>query len=432
MLAVAALGHLALSAPTAPTVHADVEAVASITLIGHGNGHGIGLSQWGAYGYAVGQGWTAWQIVDHYLGGTVHGTSDPNAIVTVDLQALDGGQTAVVSASDLGGGMHSMLARFGAGGYTVWARADQVCPAAADTTLVGWTQITPAPLGSVTFATTPADPTNYSQLVSVCQPGGTAVRAYRGTVKAVTGTKGEIRTVNAVPVEQYMRAVVAKEMSPSWANAGAGRGMAALQAQVIAGRSYALSERLYSYAMTCDSFCQTYQGAATGTAPGGPFTAVEHPLSDPAVTSTVGMVLRNADGSFTHAMYAASSGGYTGYNSVLKFPPVPDDGDATPGNPYHTWTTTLSAAAIQAAYPTIGTFTGITVTARNGLGDLGGRVTAMIVSGSAASVTITGDQFRSAMGLRSNWFAQSGAPLTRADTITAGATVSAAAVRLTG
>ena len=308
-LAAAPVTAAALEAAAAPETVA-----ASITLVGHGNGHGVGLGQWGVYGYAVDAGWDAWRIVDHYYdgdgSGTLHHGSAPlDAIVTVRLQALDGTQTAVVSDADLNGmpGIHAMVARMVPGaGFSVWTTPTPACPSAADP-LVGWTQVA-AGLPTATFATAgSADPaTPAAQLVSTCRPDGT-LRAYRGRVLAATGTAGEVRTVNAVPVEQYLRAVVAKEMSPSWALAGGGRGLQALAAQAIAGRSYALSEHLYSYAMTCDSFCQTYQGAATRASLGAPFVAVEHPLSDPAVTGTAGQVLLNPDDSYVHAMYAAST-----------------------------------------------------------------------------------------------------------------------------
>jgi SpoIID/LytB domain protein len=440
VLAAALAGQLAVGAVAAaprvePRLRPAAAATASITLVGHGNGHGIGLSQWGAYGDAVDLGWDAWRIVDHYFGGTQHGVAPLDATVSVRLQGLDGAQTAVVSDADLlgvgGAGLHAIVARPVPGGYSVWGRATPACPSATDP-LADWT-----PLGTVTGAVTlsttaSADPAaSPAQLVATCRPDGT-LRAYRGVIQAVTGSGGEIRTVNVVPVEQYLRAVVAKEMSPSWANAGGGRGLQALEAQVIAGRSYALSERLYSYAMTCDSVCQTYQGAATRSSLGAPFVAVEHRLSDPAVQATAGMVLRNGDGSYVHAMYAASSGGYTALNPVLRFPAVPDDGDATAGNPYHTWTQQLSGAAIEAAYPAIGSFIGTTITGRNGLGDLGGRVTTMTVDGTARSLTVTGDQFRAAMGLKSNWFALAGAPPTRASTITSSATALARATRIRG
>src|SRR6478735_9022555 len=45
------------------------ETVASdtpFTLSGHGNGHGRGMGQWGAYGYAKDQGWAAERILGHY------------------------------------------------------------------------------------------------------------------------------------------------------------------------------------------------------------------------------------------------------------------------------------------------------------------------------------------------------------------------------
>src|SRR5215207_7229065 len=66
-----------------------VEAAASITLDGHGYGHGVGLSQYGALGYAVNSGWSSAQILDHYYGGTVASTA-PNSDMTVRLAARDG------------------------------------------------------------------------------------------------------------------------------------------------------------------------------------------------------------------------------------------------------------------------------------------------------------------------------------------------------
>ena len=42
---------------------------------GKGWGHGRGLGQWGALGYAL-KGWTSAQILDHFYGGTTTGTVD--------------------------------------------------------------------------------------------------------------------------------------------------------------------------------------------------------------------------------------------------------------------------------------------------------------------------------------------------------------------
>ena len=48
------------------------------TLTGHGWGHGIGLSQWGADGYAQ-HGWGYRRILAHYYTGTGLGTLRPGA-----------------------------------------------------------------------------------------------------------------------------------------------------------------------------------------------------------------------------------------------------------------------------------------------------------------------------------------------------------------
>ncbi len=65
---------------------------------------------------------------------------------------------------------------------------------------------------------------------------------------------------------------------------------------------------------------------------------------------------------------------------------MPDDGDAVcvPGacNPNHDWTISVPVTSVEAAYPQIGTLSSLVVTARNGLGDYGGRVEQITLSGS--------------------------------------------------
>jgi SpoIID/LytB domain protein len=401
--------------PAALPAHADTPT--SVVIDGHGWGHGVGMSQWGAYGYAVDHGWSADQILDHYYGGTVAATTDVTS-VAVRMLLHDDRQTAVVN--DLGtlvvdgvagGPWRSVVARETApSSYTVWARADQIsCPADGSDlgAAAGWTVVATDVSPSVTIRTQTdtSTATDYKALVALCEPDG-KVRSYRGYIRAVNGTVGENRTVNVVPLEQYLRSVIAKEMSPSWANAGGGRGAQALRAQAVAARSYALAENRYSYARTCDlTYCQAYFGAALRSSTTGAYVAVEHPLTDAAVVATAGQVRRvgSASGPIAYAMFSASSGGYTA-PSTLPFPAVPDLGDATAGNPNSSWTMTIPVATIEAKYPSIGAYTGLTVTARNGLGDWGGRVSSVRVSGTAGSVTVTGDQLRIALGLKSNWF----------------------------
>ena len=419
VLALVMITVVAPGAPTSPVAAAPAATDTVVTLDGHGNGHGYGLSQWGAYGYAVDHGWSAAQILDHYYGGTVAGTVPVDTTVAVRLMNLDDAQTAVVSASGglvvdglAGGPWLSVLAReVSPSVYSVWARADaQVCPsAAADPVATGWTLVSATVATRVNIRTTidSSAATNYADLAAVCEPSGT-VRSYRGLIRAVNGTAGENRTVNEVPVEQYLRSVIAKEMSPSWATAGSGRGAQALQAQAVAARSFALAESRYSYARTCDLTCQTYLGAAARSSVSGTYTRVEYPATDAAVLANAGVVRRvgSTSGPLSLTMFAASSGGWTatGVGPIMPFTAVIDEGDSTSLNPNYTWSTTLLAGAIEAKYPAIGTFTGLTVLGRNGFGDCGGRVTSIQITGSAGSVTRTGDQFRSTFGLKSNWF----------------------------
>lgn len=383
----------------------------SVTLDGHGIGHGVGLSQWGAYGYAVDLGWTSAQILDQYYGGSVAGTIPTDSVITVRLLALDNRTTTIVSPSGglvvdglRGGPWKAVSVRWTGASYLIRARSDR-----EDCTVGEAAWRTRGRLKNQVVVRTRADSlatTNYSDLAAVCQPDG-SVRSYRGTI--LVTSKGT-RTVNTVPMEHYLRSVIAKEMSAGWANAGGGRGAQALQAQAVAARSYAFAENRYApYAKTCDTpSCQVYAGAALRPALGKAFQRVEYPATDAAVAATAGVVRRmgSVDGPVAYAMFAASSGGYTqrGSGALTAFTPAFDDGDDTPGNPYHNWSVTLTGAQISAAYPAIGTFTGLTVLNRNGLGDWGGRVLTMSVQGTAGAVTVTGDAFKSRFGLKSNWF----------------------------
>ena len=405
-------------ASVSPVAAADIV----VTLDGAGNGHGFGLSQWGAYGYAVDHGWSSAQILDHYYNGTVAGTVPLDTTITVRLQNLDDAQTAVVSESGgllvdgvAGGPWKSVLAReVSPSVYSVWARGDaQVCPASSgDPVSSGWTLVAGSVPTKVDIRTQ-ADTTTagFPSLPAVCEPGG-KVRSYRGFIRAVNGTAGENRTVNVAPLEHYLRSVIAKEMSPSWASAGGGKGAQALQAQAVAARSYALAENKYSYAKTCDMICQYYLGAASRNSVGSSYVQVEYPSTDAAVLATAGVVRRvgTTAGAIAYTMFSASSGGHTadGVGALMPWKAVVDEGDDTSLNPNFRWTAVLSGSAISAAYPEIGAFQSLTVLTRNGYGEWGGRVTSIRITGSTGSVSRTGDQFKSTFGLKANWFSVRG------------------------
>jgi len=420
-----ALALAASAVAVAPTAVPEATALSSgvVTFEGAGNGHGYGLSQWGAYGYAVEKGWSAAQILDHYYNATFAGTQPLDTLVGIRLQNLDGAQTAVVSQAGAlevvglaAGPFTAVVARpTSASTYAVWARTDgEVCPdPVADPASAGWTLISAATGPSVTIRpTVNTYATNaYRRMASVCEPGGN-VRTYRGSVIATHFGGGEVRTVNKVRVEHYLRAVVAKEMSPGWAVAGGGKGAQALQAQAVAARSFAMAETRYlPYAQTCDRSCQAYYGAAMRSSLAGTFTAIEHPSTDAAVVATAGMVRRvgSATGPVAFTMFAASTGGQTvdGVGSLMPYRGVVDEGDSVSLNPYHRWSVDVAVSRIETAFPAIGNYQRVEVLERNGVGEWGGRVLSLRLTGSSSSLTMTGDQFRAKIGvltLRSNWF----------------------------
>ncbi len=319
----------------------------SLTIVGHGWGHGRGMGQYGAYGYALAGQSYQW-ILGHYYGGTTMGAVAPGATITVRLVELDGDTS--VTVKDSTGTVRTLSA--GSPAYT--------------------------PTGGVAW---------------VSWPGGTW-RPFEGQIQVLAG--GE--TLNVVALEDYVRAVVPAESPASW---GAYGGEAALEAQAVAARSYAWAYTAGGANPICDTTaCQVYQGDPDVS--GDPGYSTYTTYSDQAATSTAGQIRVWSSGAPALTEFSSSTGGYTAGGA---FPAVVDAGDATPSNPNHDWTVTIPTSTVQAAFPQVGTLESITVTARNGLGDLGGRVLQVVVSGATGSLAVTGSQFAADVGLRSDWFA---------------------------
>ncbi|MYJ47102.1 MAG: hypothetical protein F4070_05545, partial [Acidimicrobiales bacterium] len=90
-------GSLAFAVPPAGAQTAEL-APSVIVVEGRGFGHGNGLSQWGALGYAVDHRWTSDQIVEHYYSNTTR-SSASNPDVWVHLTGNDRNDLLVTSAS---------------------------------------------------------------------------------------------------------------------------------------------------------------------------------------------------------------------------------------------------------------------------------------------------------------------------------------------
>jgi peptidoglycan hydrolase-like protein with peptidoglycan-binding domain len=453
--------------------------VIAVVVDGVGNGHGRGMSQWGAYGWAVEHGWSSAQILDHYFGGTSSGSIDLNSRIRVRLTGLDGAGTVGVISHGAGVTWNgqtytSMQARRnGAGTFDVFAASSIACntaltvpdgpvvkgatgeavrqiqqfltqfgfdpggvdgqfgnlteaavirfqasrglgqdgqwrieeaTAARSMIAAGSTSATFTYIGtsaSPRFETAAGE--SATTALGLCQPNGT-VTHYRGVLDVVNDA-GTTRVVNDLRVEDYLRGVVPKEISASWAVAGSGRGAQAVAAQAVAARSYGLEQNRYSYASTCDTqSCQVYAGSATRTVATGAATLVEDFRTDQAIAATAGLVRRWPSGAIVSTEFSASNGPRTAGG---VFPPRDDaPGDSTPLNPNHRWTRILDADALGAQYG-IGTLTGASmVEAQSSVNQQfdGVWFNDIVLTGTAGSRRIAAWDFRGSHGLPSPGF----------------------------
>jgi SpoIID/LytB domain protein len=365
-----------------------------VELSGHGFGHGRGMGQYGALGYALNFGWGYQQILGHYYGNTTVGHIG-NPEVTVILRAFDRLDTIVTQergrmVTNAADGTFTALRAVMTGPNTFRVDSASSCGGP-------WTTIRSGMQGPVVIA--PQNRNDDRQdMLQACEPNGNR-RWYRGEMRAVEGLDGTSRTVNAVDMENYLKGTVPRESPASWADLGAGAGMQALKAQAVAARSYAQASDLAHYAKTCDTIaCQVYGGRAVQS--GSSFFDLEDSRSDRAVNETAGEV-RIHNGVPARTEYSSSTGGYTAGGA---FPAVPDEGDSVVYNPNHSWQRSIPVSTVQQAYPQVGTLQAVNVTRRNGLGDFGGRALEVQVVGSNGTVTTSGQGFQFALGLLSDWF----------------------------
>lgn len=405
-----------------------------VIIYGRGFGHGRGLSQYGAYGWATVHGWSWEQILDFYYGGATGNSRSnleaPNQEMTTWLSVMNNKQTGVVSDSgtmrlledpDTARRFTSMVAREKSGAqrvYQVWGSGQRKClndsdsPEAAGFTLIGEFSET------ASFATNASQDPAASALdtVGLCEPRSTTVnqvRYYRGVIRAMNNTKNENRTINIARLDDYLRGVVPRESPASWGDTAGGAGMNALRAQAVAARSYSVTENRYAgLAKTCDTQdCQVYGGAALRTSVNATPTVLESANTDRAVAETTGVVIKNSKGNVVRTEFSSSNGGRTAGG---EFPALADQGDLAADSSLMVWTRAFSAAQIVAKYPQVGILTSV-VTTNDGLGgDWGGYTIDVTITGTAGAVKVSGWAFRTTFGLPAPWFGAElvfGAPL---------------------
>lgn len=354
-----------------------VPADGKLKLTGHGYGHGHGMSQYGAQGAAK-QGLSARQILAYYYPGTALGTA--TGTIRVLLTGDTDNDVRVLPASglrirDTSNGTTYVLPT--TAGIKTWRLRSVGPKTVLDYDNGAWHTYLPggkALSGGGEF---------YRAGSVVLRIAGTT-RNYRGALRLSSQD-----TVNVLNMDDYVMGVVPREMPASWQ-------AAAVQAQAVAARTYGAWERSQHatrYYQTCDTTsCQVYGGVAA-----------EDSRSNAAVAATANQVL-NYQGKPAFTQFGSSSGGWLAAGSMPYLVAKADAYDGQSGNPMHTWTTTVTRAAISKAWPSLGTLQRVVITRRDGNGEWYGRIEQMVLDGSLANVTVTGATFRSKFGLRSHWF----------------------------
>jgi stage II sporulation protein D len=352
---------LILSLAFAPSAEASV----SWVVRGHGFGHGVGVSQYGAYGYALhGKGYRF--ILGHYYAGASLGTvSGPNVVrVLLDISAGDVGFGGATSAC----GMALDPSR----SYEAHRSGSSVMLRSSGGTRLAscGRRLRAAGHGRISI-------------------GG--LGTYRGALEVVPtdSDAGSLNVVNALALEQYVKGVIANESPPSWPQAE-------LRAQAVESRSFALTADVEGngFDLYDDTRSQVDKGLESET-----------PSTNEAANATRGQVV-TYNGKVAETFFSACSGGQTeSVQNVFFGPPVPylvsvpDPYDYY--CPLHDWTLRFSGPEISAKLSPYlaGKLSKIVITRRG----VSPRIIAAKLIGTGGTTTASGEELESALGAYSTW-----------------------------
>jgi stage II sporulation protein D len=331
---------------------------------GHGFGHGVGMSQYGAYGYARhGKGYAF--ILRHYYAGTTIGRLNGPRIVRVLLD---------VSSGDVGfSGASSACGRGLAASRSYEAHR------------IG---------RSVQLRTSGGKPlVNCGPRLRAAGPGQITIggSSYRGVLEVVPTEEDSrsLNAVNALPVDQYVKGVIPNESPPSWPQAE-------LRSQAIAARSFALTGAVggNGFDLYKDTRSQVYEGMASETA-----------STNEAAEATRGQVVMYG-GRIAETFFSACSGGHTeSVQNVFFGSPVPylvgvpDPYDGA--CPLHTWKLQFSGPEISSRLGAYldGRLKRVMVTKRG----VSPRIVEAKLVGTGGTTTVRGEQLQVALGGYSTW-----------------------------
>jgi len=351
--------------PAAVDAHR-AQPIASIFVAGHGWGHGVGLAQYGAYGYAL-HGWTYDKIVAHYYPGTELGKAD---VSRVRVLLAPHAKRVVISSQA------AFVVRDGKGKKHKLRAGVQALGTGLKLRLANAKRLKALP-GPLLFSPSATGPLSFGS------------RAYRGLLR-VKVVAGGLEVVNVVGLEQYLWGVVPSEMPQRWP-------AEALAAQAVVARSYALSHlrKGGDFDLYPDTRDQMYLGVPA-----------EAPNATDAVNETAGDVVLY-DGAVADTYFSSSSGGKTanvqdvwpGSPALPYLVSVPDPYDTL--SPYHDWgplrfTAKTLAKRLHVPGGKVSDFTANVAAS--------GRVRTITFVGPSGQRTTSGATVRAALGLRSTWF----------------------------
>jgi stage II sporulation protein D len=343
------------------------EAVAAhrptFVVTGHGWGHGVGLAQDGAYGYAK-HGLAYAKILAHYYPGTA---LTRTTVPLVRILLADGARSVSITSN---------------APFRVRDDDGKSYPLAAGTYTLG-----PSLKVRVEASSAPKALPGPIRFI----PGRLPLelgRAYRGSI-LVSAKGGGLQAVNIVGLEDYVRGVVSQEVDPEWP-------IEALKAQAVASRSFAVATKKTSgsFDLYADTRSQVYGGVDA-----------EQFSTNAAVQATEGKIL-TYKGQPAITYFSASSGGKTaaiqdgfpGSSPVPYLVSVSDPYDTL--SPFHSWGPyVFGAGGFAKRLGLRGKILDARVSRNHS-----SRVNSVTFATSGGQRTFTGGELRDTLGLRSTWF----------------------------
>lgn len=332
---------------------------------GRGFGHGVGMSAYGAYGYARhGKGYRF--ILGHYYQGTSLGKLEKTRMVRV-LLGIEGGDVGFSGATSACGLKLDPRRSYGAhrNGGSVRLRNS-----GGRTLADCGRKLRAAGAGRITIA---------------------GYGTYRGALETVPteSQAGSLNVVNALAVDAYVKGVIPNESPPSWP-------MAELKAQAVASRSFALTAGVggNGFDLYADTRSQVYRGLES-----------EYPTSNEAAEQTRGQVL-TFGGKIAETLFSACSGGHTeSIQNVFGGPAIPYlQGVPDPYDyycPLHEWTLKFSGPEISSKLAPYldGRLKQVVIT-KTGASP---RIISAKLIGTSGTTTVTGTDLETALGGYSDW-----------------------------